>query len=79
MLIFSRKSTQALIEDCHSNAVLPSIASQIRGAVVRIAKAKYTSQTARKSNTSQLTIHIMALTKQIRQGNKILGFESYKN
>ena len=54
--------------------VLPSRDSEIRGATVRIAKTNTILKRPVK-NSSQLKIHIMTLTKQIRQGSKSLDFE----
>ena len=57
--------------------VLPSRDSEIRGAIVRIAKTNTILKRPVK-NSSQLKIHITTLTKQIMQRNKSLGFEHYK-
>ena len=56
--------------------VLPSRDSEIRGAIVRIAK----TNTILKRPIKKIFAvdHIMTLTKQIWQGNKSLDFEHYK-
>ena len=57
--------------------VLPSRDSEIRGTILRIAKTNTIPKRPIK-NSLQLKIHIMTLTKQIRQGYKSLDFEHYK-
>ena len=57
--------------------VSPSRDSEIRGAIVGIAKTNAVLKRPVK-NSSQLKIHIMTLSKQIWKGNKSLDFEYYK-
>ena len=57
--------------------ILSSRDSEIREAIVRIAKTNIILKRPVKKLFA-VEIHIMTLTKQIRQGNKSLDFEHYK-
>ena len=57
--------------------VLPSRDSEIRGEIVKIAKTNTILKHPIKTS-SHLKIHIITITKVIKQGNKSLDFEHYK-
>ena len=54
--------------------LLPSRDSEVRGAIVGIAKINTIPKRPVK-NSSQLKMHFLTLAKQIRQGNKSLEFD----
>ena len=77
MLVFYEKVPRRFWRIAIVTRVLPSRDSEIRETIVKIAKTN-TILKRRIKNSSQLKIHIMTLTKQIRQENKSLDFEHYK-
>ena len=69
MLVYDEKVPRHFWRIAIVTGVLPSRDSEIRGAIVRIAKTN-TILNVPQINSSQLKIHIMTLAKQIRQESK---------
>ena len=69
MLVYDEKVPRHFWRIAIVTGVLPSRDSEIRGAIVRIAKTN-TILNVPQTNSSQLKIHIMTLAKQIRQESK---------
>ena len=69
VLVYDEKVPRQFWRIAIVTRVLPSRYSQIRGAIVRIVKTN-TIFNVPQTNSSQLKIHIMTLTKQIRHGSK---------
>ena len=68
MLFYDEKVPSHFWSFTTVTGVLPSKDSDIKGPIVRIKKANQ-SLNVPQINSSELNIHIMAVTKQIKQGN----------
>ena len=77
VLVFYEKVPKHFWRTLIVTRLLSSRDSEMRGAIVRIAKANTIFKHPVKKNSSQLIIHIMSLTKQIRQRNKSLDIEHW--
>ena len=69
MLVYDEKVPRYFWRTAIVTGVLPKKDSELIGAIVRISKTN-TILNAPQINSSQLKIHIMTLTKQIKQGSK---------